>query len=208
MRKLLLFGALLVCAYQGSFAQSQTEEIVEGEVFLTFRYGVTTDEKNEVLKKYDLKLIKFYEFFGFGLYQTTMGTLDVIEKVRKEPSVIRAGPNHFRSANAVPNDPSYGSQWYLAKINWPDAWTEFTGTQQVIVAVVDSGVSKTHLQLNSALTSSGERDYYDNDNDAEDGYGHGTLVAGIIAAKINDGSGVAGICPTAKILPFRVFNNA
>lgn len=209
MRKLLLFGALLVCAYQGSFAQSQTEEIVEGEVFLTFREGVTSVEKNEVLKKYDLKLIKYYEFFGFGLYQTTMGTLDVIEKVRKEPSVIRAGPNHFRSANAVPNDPSYGSQWYLAKINWPDAWTQFTGTQNVIVAVVDSGVSKTHLQLNSALmTSSGERDYYDNDNDAEDGYGHGTLVAGIIAAKINDGSGVAGICPTAKILPFRVFNNA
>ena len=209
MRKLLLFGALLVCAYQGSFAQSQTEEIVEGEVFLTFREGVTTVEKNEVLKKYDLKLIKYYEFFGFGLYQTKMGTLDVIEKLEKEPSVIRAGPNHFRSANAVPNDPSYGSQWYLPKINWPDAWTQFTGTQNVIVAVVDSGVSKTHLQLNSALmTSSGERDYYDNDNDAEDGYGHGTLVAGIIAAKINDGSGVAGICPTAKILPFRVFNNA
>ena len=209
MRRFLLFGALLACAYQGSFAQAQNEEIVEGEVFITFREGVTTVEKNEVLKKYDLKLIKFYEFFGFGLYQTTMGTLDVIEKVRKEPSVIRAGPNHFRSANAVPNDPSYGSQWYLAKINWPDAWTQFTGTQNVIVAVVDSGVSKTHLQLNSALmTSSGERDYYDNDNNADDGFGHGTLVAGIIAAKINDGSGVAGICPTAKILPFRVFNNA
>ena len=209
MHKILLFSAFLACAFQGSLAQSQTEEIVEGEVFLTFREGVTTVEKSEVLKKYDLKLIKYYEFFGFGLYQTKMGTLDVIEKLEKEPSVIRAGPNHFRSANAAPNDPSYGSQWYLPKINWPDAWTQFTGTQNVIVAVVDSGVSKTHLQLNSALmTGSGERDYYDNDNDAEDGYGHGTLVAGIIAAKINDGSGVAGICPTAKILPFRVFNNA
>jgi len=187
---------------------AQVEEIVEGEVFVTFREGVTEIEKNEVLRKYNLKLIKLYEIFGFGLYQTTLETMDVIEKLRKESSVIQAGPNHFRSANAVPNDPSYGSQWYLPKINWPDAWTEFTGTRQVTVAVVDSGVSKTHLQLNSALTSSGERDYYDNDNNAEDGFGHGTFVAGIIAAKINDGISVAGICPTAKILPLRVFDNA
>ena len=208
MRKLLLFGALLVCAYQGSFAQAQNEEIVEGEVFVTFREGVTEIEKSEVLRKYNLKLIKLYELFGYGLYQTNQETLEVISKLKKEPVVIQAGPNHFRSANAVPNDSSYASQWYLPKINWPDAWTEFTGSQQVIVAVVDSGVSKTHLQLNSALTSSGERDYYDNDSNAEDGFGHGTLVAGIVAAKINDGSGVAGICPTAKILPLRVFDNA
>lgn len=208
MRKLLLFGALLVCAYQGSFAQAQNEEIVEGEVFITFREGATERVRNEVLNKYDLKLIKFYEIFGFGLYQTKLGTLDVIEKLKMEPSVIQVGPNHFRSANSVPNDPSYGSQWYLPKINWADAWTEFTGTQEIKVAVVDSGVSKTHQQLTSALTNSGERDYYDNDNNAEDGFGHGTLVAGIIAARINNGSGVAGICSTAKILPLRVFNNA
>jgi len=207
MCKILLFSTLLACAFQGSLAQSQTEEIVEGEVFVTFREGVTEIEKNEVLRKYNLKLIKLYEIFGFGLYQTTLETMDVIEKLKKESSVLQAGPNHFRSPNAVPNDSSYASQWYLPKINWPDAWTEFTGTQQVIVAVVDSGVSKTHLQLNSALTSSGEHDYYDNDNNAEDGFGHGTLVAGIIAAKINDGTGVAGICPTAKLLPLRVFDN-
>jgi len=208
MCKILLFSTLLACAFQGSLAQSQTEEIVEGEVFVTFREGVTEIEKNEVLRKYNLKLIKLYEIFGFGLYQTTLETMDVIEKLKKESSVLQAGPNHFRSANSVPNDPYYGSQWYLPKINWADAWTEFTGTQEVIVAVVDSGVSKTHLQLNSALTSSGERDYYDNDNYAEDGFGHGTLVSGIIAAKINDGIGVAGICPKAKILPLRVFDNA
>ena len=187
---------------------AQVEEIVEGEVFVTFREGVTEIEKNEVLRKYNLKLIKLYELFGFGLYQTNQETLEVISKLKKEPAVIQAGPNHFRSPNAVPNDSSYASQWYLPKINWPDAWTEFTGTQQVIVAVVDSGVSKTHLQLNSALTSSGERDYYDDDSNAEDGFGHGTQVAGIIAARINDGASVSGICPTAKILPLRVFDNA
>ena len=207
MRRILLFGAVLACAYQGSLAQAQNEEIVEGEVFITFREGATESKKNEVLNKYDLKLIKFYEIFGFGLYQTKLGTLDVIEKLKMEPSVIQVGPNHFRSANSVPNDPYFGSQWYLPKINWPDAWAEFNGTEQVTVAVVDSGVSKTHLQLNTALTSFGEHDYYDNDNNAEDGYGHGTMVAGIIAAKINDGAGVTGICPMAKILPLRVFDN-
>ena len=208
MRKLLLLGAILICAYQGSSAQSQTEEIVEGEVFITFRDGITETDKNAVLQKYGLRLIKTYELFGFSLYQTNQETLEVIDKLKKETVVIQAGPNHFRSPNAVPNDSSYASQWYLPKINWPDAWTEFTGTQQVIVAVVDSGVSKTHLQLNSALTSSGERDYYDDDSNAEDGFGHGTQVAGIIAARINDGAGVSGICPTAKILPLRVFDNA
>ena len=78
---------LVLFLFLSQAAHGQVEEIVEGEVFITFREGVTRDERDVVLKKFGLKPIKNYELFGFGLYQTDQNTLEVIEKLKKESPV-------------------------------------------------------------------------------------------------------------------------
>jgi len=85
----------------------------------------------------------------------------------------------------------------------PDAWGLFTGTSVVKVAVIDSGVNKSHPDLSSVLLSSGEWDYVDNDSNADDVNGHGTVVAGIIGAIKNNYIGISGISSTVRIVPLR-----
>jgi len=71
------------------------------------------------------------------------------------------------------------------------------------VGLIDSGVNKALTDLAGVLISEGEWDYISGDSNADDTDGHGTLIAGIIAATANNSLGVAGIASRARILPFR-----
>ncbi|MBI4433292.1 S8 family serine peptidase [Candidatus Uhrbacteria bacterium] len=137
----------------------------------------------------------------------------------------------------VPNDIFVAQQWYLDRIAAPDAWEVTTGNERSIVAVLDVGVDVDHPDLVSAIwTNPGEIpgnavdddqngliddvhgwDFIGNDADPTPAWDiagssprdlhHGTLVAGIIAARGNNGIGVAGIDWKAKIMPFRVLHS-
>jgi thermitase len=71
-----------------------------------------------------------------------------------------------------------------------------------MVAVIDTGVDYTHEELIGKVIPG--HDYVDDDNDPMDENGHGTAVAGIIAAKANNGRGIAGISPRSMIYAIRV----
>ena len=73
------------------------------------------------------------------------------------------------------------------------------------VAVVDTGVDDTHPDLAGRLL--GGHDYVERDDTPQDGSGHGTHVAGIVAATEN-GVGVAGVAPEAQLVPLRVLDAA
>ena len=110
-----------------------------------------------------------------------------------------------------------------ADIDAPEAWDVTTGSSAVVVAVVDSGVDVNHPDLQSNIwTNTAETpnngidddhngyiddvngwDFYLNDNDPRDAHGHGTHVAGTIAAVGNNGIGIAGVSWSAKIMPLR-----
>lgn len=104
-----------------------------------------------------------------------------------------------------PNDPGYDRQWHLQKIAAICAWEHTIGSQDVIVAVVDTGVDLSHPDLAPNILSSGF-DFVDGDDDASDENGHGTNVAGIIAAVTHNGEGVSGIAGGVRILPVRVLD--
>ena len=106
---------------------------------------------------------------------------------------------------AEPNDPNFGEEWALKQIGATCAWQHTTGSADVTVAVVDSGVDMHHPDLVGRLRDDG-RDFVDGDDDPSDENGHGTNVAGIIAATLNNGEGVAGAAPGVMILPVRVMN--
>jgi subtilisin family serine protease len=102
---------------------------------------------------------------------------------------------------AVPSDPLSGS-WPYAAVELPAAWAITTGSASIVIAVVDSGVDATHPDLVGAVDPG--YDFVDGDADAADSTGHGTAVAGILAARANNGVGAAGACWSCRILPLRV----
>jgi serine protease len=152
-------------------------------------------------------------------------TLLRIKTLNQRDDVEYAEPNFIRRILRVPNDTEYGKQWHYPAINLPQAWDITTGTPpntgSVIVAVADTGVFLAHPDFAGQLVSG--YDFISDISGAGDGDGidsnpddpgdnklvgssswHGTHVAGTVAAKTNNGSGVAGVSWGAKIMPLRV----
>ncbi len=110
-----------------------------------------------------------------------------------------------------------------ADIDAPEAWNILTGDANFIIAVIDSGVQWNHPDLDANIWSNTDEipgngidddgngyiddvrgwDFYDNDNDPMDLEGHGTHVAGTIAAEGNNNQGVVGVLWDAQIMPIR-----
>ena len=131
-------------------------------------------------------------------------------------------------ANVVPNDTKYSQQWAHQNTQAESGWDITTGSSDVIIAIIDSGVDYNHEDLKdniwkdadgnpgkdfvdietSKYTEKGYKiisgeDYSGVDYDPSDYFGHGTHVAGIAAAKGNNSLGVAGVCYDCKIMPIR-----
>lgn len=111
-------------------------------------------------------------------------------------------------------DPYVGNgqdrQWHLERVRAPDAWATTRGGGG-IVAVIDTGVRLTHEDLADRILRNGNgqvigRDFVDNDDDPNDLQGHGTLVAGLIAATEGNNLGGAGVGPRLRIMPIRVLD--
>jgi hypothetical protein len=135
--------------------------------------------------------------------------------------VSDADVNRYRWTSVVPNDPQYGMEWGLVKINCPDAWNKTKGLASVVVAVIDTGIDLDHPDLVANLKLPGrdlvnlvgvspspgwvfEGDFLGVDSDPQDEVGHGTHVAGTIAAMTNNAVGVAGVTWNCKLLPVKV----
>jgi subtilase family protein len=116
-------------------------------------------------------------------------------------TVLAAGLFAGGAQAVVPSDPLAAS-WTYQAANLPAAWDVTTGSESVVVAIVDSGVQASHPDLAGAVLPGW--DFVDVDADANDVNGHGTAVAGIAAARANNALGAVGACWSCKVLPIRV----
>jgi len=109
------------------------------------------------------------------------------------------------SATAAANDPFYDKQRYLEQIYVPTAWETIASggktLEPVTVAVVDTGVDLDHVDLRGKLTAG--TNVLQPKKPPQDDNGHGTAVAGVIAAAAGNGHGIAGIAPNARIMPVK-----
>lgn len=100
----------------------------------------------------------------------------------------------------TPTDPLVSRQWYLAYSGFYQPWVTLPAFEPVPVAVIDSGVDTTHPELAGRILDA--ESFVG--GSAQDGLGHGTFVAGLIAAGVDNGIGIAGLAPSAQLLVAKV----
>ena len=166
------------------------------------------------------------------------GVPAALEAARRDPRVLYAEPDYVIRAETAPNDPRFGELWGLnnvgqgsgtagADIGATAAWSRSTGSGDVVVAVLDSGVDYTHPDLASNIWANpGEVpgngidddgngyvddvrgwDFVNRDNNPMDDNSHGTHVAGTIGARGNNNLGVTGVSWDVSIMPLKVLDH-
>ncbi|HPN52011.1 MAG TPA: S8 family serine peptidase [Anaerolineaceae bacterium] len=186
--------------------QAETGDFAPGRLLIRFKDDVTASEAADALGDHQSGFIETLYESQIQVIEVPEGEeLALMEKYKTDPRVAYVEPDYIFKADMVPNDPSYGAQWGLGKINAPAAWDITTGDSSVIVAVLDSGVDLDHPDLADKIVNG--IDYVDDDSTPQDTNGHGTHVAGIIGASSNNGIGITGVSWGARIMPVRVLDS-
>ena len=211
-RFLLLALFLLALLPASAVANPATEIIVKREG------GLNAAERAEIRADADVRLVERLPLPRTEVVAAERGDVqDALRDLNRDPDVVYAEPN--RPVQAFTNDEFFDYLWGLenhgdflfgsdaavadADMDVPDAWTHSTGAGRT-VAVVDSGVDAAHPDLGGRVTMGW--DFVENDPYANDEDGHGTHVAGTIAAERDNVVGIAGVAPDTRILPLRVLD--
>src|SRR6266540_3192788 len=136
----------------------------------------------------------------------------LLARLKQEPSVESVTLDYVVQAMFVPNDPYYSTpyptskygnvaQWAPQFIAAGQAWNATLGDPSIILAIVDTGIDANHPDLAGKVVLTKN---YVKDERVSDSFGHGTHVAGIAAANINNGMGVAGICGRCSLMSVKV----
>ena len=188
-------------------APAYSAKAVPGEIVVKLKKAMGIQSVPDMMRMESIEALGNTSVYKVPEGQTVEQAL---EKLRKDPNVVYAEPNYiFRafgaSAKRTVNDPKFGELWGLTKIQAPQAWDTTTGSPDVLVAVVDTGVDYNHPDLKGQVVKG--PDFGNNDNDPMDDQGHGTHVAGTIAALGDNGTGVVGVAYHTKILAIKVLGS-
>jgi serine protease len=163
---------------------------------------------------------------GRGAQVTRSATLRTIKDLRRSGRYAWAEPNYIRQPLLAPNDQYFPNQWHYAAIKAEQAWDLTTGSSDVVVAVIDTGILPGHPEFAGKLVDG--YDFIRDPSRARDGDGidpdptdegdgdiagtssfHGSHVAGTVAARTDNagagsGGGVAGVGWNSAVMPLRV----
>jgi len=200
---------------------------VTNEIVVKFNKDVSQQQINELHKKYQASIIKITDLYQLISVPNNVDVLEVANQYQLSGLVKYSHPNFIANAEKhqiIPNDPYFVNQFYLhntgqtmanghsgtsgADIRAPQVWDITMGNSNIIVAVLDEGVTSNHPDLpnsrqvrlngsNFAVVPPG------NDPSPTGDDNHGNACSGVIAASHND-EGVAGIAPNCKIMPVRI----
>ncbi|MEP6912282.1 MAG: S8 family peptidase, partial [bacterium] len=209
----------------------------DGEVLVRFRANASEQEKDLVALTHGAERRKLKGESGVEKLRTQTGqspsTLAL--QLLQQPAVELAEPNFLikpdqtssGSGTTLPNDAQFAEQWalrntgqnggqYGSDIGTATAWETTTGLQSTVIAVIDSGIDFTHPDLvnnqwtNPAGSPAGDLhgwDYISDNGLIKDEQGHGTAIAGIIAAQGNNATGISGVMWRTSLMSLRVLDN-
>jgi len=221
----------------------------EGEVIVKFKKNIQMSQAKALTHSMNLNVAKEFKTLSkvkkkayMLIRSKSLSTEELISKLRSDPNVESVEPNYIYKPLKVPNDPKFGKLWGQhntgqtingtngtedADVDAPEAWDISTGSDTVVIAVIDTGVDYLHEDLaanmwknpneipDNGIDDDGNGyvddvygiDAANNSGDpmdvvAEDG-GHGTHVSGTIAAVGNNGKGVVGVSWNTRIMALK-----
>jgi len=180
-------------------AQSGRPEFVQNEVLVKFKPTQRVLAIAEQLPRLNAVIRNHISALAIDVLRSeSLSTQQLLERLRGHPAVEYAEPNYFSYPLYTPNDPSFSQQWALSKIQAPRAW-DITRGNDTVVSVLDTGVQADHPDLQGRLLpGTSIVPGYSTPVDTCQGTfwdytGHGTHVAGTVAAATDNGIGVASI---------------
>ncbi|HWD78107.1 MAG TPA: S8 family serine peptidase, partial [Kribbella sp.] len=188
--------------YRPGFVRHSSAEVEPNAVLVKFKPKATAAARKAAASK-------------FGAVEEAAGDVvkvkgdlparDLLKKAKADPTVELASLSYRRHVAAVPNDPYFAStqQAYLNTVRVPQAWDVSKSTGNQLVAVLDTGIDAGHPDLAGHLVAGYNAVSTTRPNPVDDN-GHGTMVAGIIAAATNNGAGIAGVGWSSKVMPVKV----
>lgn len=193
-----------ISKYDASTLFSGNKQFEQRELVVRFASDVSSDERKTILQHVHGREVSFFAEGNFSLVRIPAGAAlqNAADQLLKNKQVVYAEPNYQMKRDLIPTDPGYKKQWYLSKIQLPQAWDQTKGSANLTVAVIDDGVDQNQPELKGRIV------YPYNAVTGSNAYiphNHATHVAGIIAAAM-DNTGITGIAPNVKIMPINVFN--
>ena len=200
---------------EGTFAPDQ--------LLIRFRSSVTNRSANRVLARRSVSHIRRIKGIDVEVVRLPPGLSveQAVEIFRRLPEVEFVEPNYLLWAQA-PEKAEIDDQWGLQMIQAVAAWGEIDVRNPVLMGIVDTGIYRDHTDLaDNIWANPGETlngvdddgngyiddvwgwDFSNGDNDPSDDNKHGTVVSSV-AAGIQDGSGVVGVCPWCQLMSVKV----
>ncbi|MBI4084344.1 MAG: S8 family serine peptidase [Candidatus Levybacteria bacterium] len=183
---------------------------VEGVVLLKYKKGTnpTTAKasvEKRLKKKHGRRIKGRLQYIPVEEVEVTAGDeTSTCAELTQDANVEYCARDAYVQAVAAPDDPNFDKQYGLRAIKATAAWNVTKG-KDVVVAVLDTGIDENHPDLKGKVV--GRKNFSYPDKAPDDLSGHGTHVAGIIAAKTDNNEGIAGGCPQCKLLNAKVLKN-
>jgi thermitase len=188
-------------------AQIHKEIGARGSKKLGYTYVFEADsmEAKQLLSYFSKWDIEYAE--PHYLYLTNERMSETLNSTTAQPKPFSTDSPAVISPDFIPNDNLYQKyQWNLPIIETPQGWQVNRGASDVVVAIVDTGVDLNHPDLKDHLVAG--TNIIDQKAAPNDDVGHGTHVAGVISAVVNNNIGVAGITWFNKVMPVKALDKS
>src|SRR5450756_129380 len=188
------------------FAQPRRPVHVPGRLIVQERAGADPDRVSRAFLMQGAVGMRRIPQLGHHVLQIPEARVDrAIESLLDTGLFTFVERDGIAFAEAVPNDAYFASQWHLATIQAPSAWNSSVGSAAQPIAIVDSGIDATHPDLASRIMAGWN--FLSGNTDTHDQMGHGSAVAGTVAAATNNLTGVAGVTWANPIMPLVVVDS-
>jgi len=186
-------------------------------ILVRYKHGLGSAAAAKIESGLRLGLVKTVPGINVRVLKATGGgdALDALKALRQRHDVdFVESEGYFQASDIIPNDPYWSNQWSPVKTNAPAASSLTTGSPQVIIADLDSGVTPVNDlpagRIVAGYNFVGQGDTLNTGapTDTRDDNGHGTWVAGVAAAQTNDSIGVAAYCWQCSIMPVKVLDSS
>ena len=134
-----------------------------------------------------------------------MSVQAALARLKNHPDLLFAEPDYVSTGGAVPNDPNYPQQWHHQTIQSEGAWNITTGSTNVLVAVLDTGINSFLNEFAFRVVAG--YNYVSNNTNVTDDHGHGSATSGVLAANANNHMLVAGVDWNCRIRPAKVLDS-